>query len=46
VPVFPSDTPKTLQHRVMEQAEWQLLPRAVEQICVSLISQQMPEENG
>lgn len=46
VPVFPSDTPKTLQHRVMEQAEWILLPRAVEQICVSLISQQIPEENG
>ena len=46
VPVFPSDTPKTLQHRVMEQAEWILLPRAVEQICMSLISQQMPEENG
>jgi phosphoribosylglycinamide formyltransferase 1 len=45
VPVFPSDTPKTLQHRVMEQAEWQLLPRAVEQICFNLISQQMPEEN-
>ncbi|HWQ97404.1 MAG TPA: phosphoribosylglycinamide formyltransferase [Clostridia bacterium] len=46
VPVFHSDTPKTLQHRVMEQAEWVLLPRAVEQICVNLISQQMPEENG
>lgn len=38
VPVFPSDTPKTLQHRVMEQAEWLLLPRAVEQICLDLIS--------
>jgi len=46
VPVFHSDTPKTLQHRVMEQAEWILLPRAVEQICASLISQQIPEENG
>jgi phosphoribosylglycinamide formyltransferase-1 len=40
VPVFPSDTPKTLQHRVMEQAEWMLLPRAVEQICADLIAQQ------
>ena len=40
VPVFPSDTPKTLQHRVMEQAEWILLPRAVEQICLDLISQE------
>jgi phosphoribosylglycinamide formyltransferase-1 len=40
VPVFHSDTPKTLQHRVMEQAEWVLLPRAVEQICLDLISQE------
>ena len=40
VPVFPSDTPKTLQHRVMEQAEWILLPHAVEQICLDLISQE------
>jgi IMP cyclohydrolase len=40
VPVFPSDTPKTLQHRVMEQAEWILLPRAVEQICADLIAQE------
>lgn len=42
VPVFHSDTPKTLQRRVMEQAEWILLPRVVEQICLDLISQ---EEN-
>jgi len=40
VPVFPSDTPKTLQRRVMEQAEWLLLPRAVEQICLDLFSQE------
>jgi phosphoribosylglycinamide formyltransferase-1 len=39
VPVFPSDTPETLQHRVMEQAEWILLPRAVEKICVELVRQ-------
>nr|MCR5521785.1 phosphoribosylglycinamide formyltransferase [Lachnospiraceae bacterium] len=26
------DTPETLQKRVMEQAEWILLPRAVEQV--------------
>ena len=30
VPVFASDTPETLQHRVMEQAEWVLLPQATE----------------
>lgn len=40
VPVFTSDTPKTLQHRVMEQAEWILLPRAVEQICADMIAEQ------
>ena len=40
VPVFASDTPETLQRRVMEQAEWILLPRAVEQICLDLISQE------
>jgi phosphoribosylglycinamide formyltransferase-1 len=39
VPVFASDTPNTLQHRVMEQAEWVLLPRAVEEICADLVRQ-------
>jgi phosphoribosylglycinamide formyltransferase-1 len=29
VPVKDSDTPETLQRRVMEQAEWELLPEAV-----------------
>ena len=29
VEVWPDDTPETLQRRVMEQAEWKLLPRAV-----------------
>lgn len=27
------DTPEILQKRVMEQAEWQILPRAVEMVC-------------
>lgn len=31
VAVEEGDTPETLQHRVMEQAEWVLLPRAVEE---------------
>ena len=39
VEVLPGDTPETLQRRVMEQAEWVLLPRAVE-----LLSQQITEE--
>lgn len=33
VEVLPEDTAETLQRRVMEQAEWQLLPRAVEMVC-------------
>ncbi len=32
VPVRAGDTPETLQRRVMEQAEWKLLPRACEQV--------------
>ena len=31
------DTPETLQRRVMEQAEWLLLPEAAEKVCASLI---------
>lgn len=27
------DTPKSLQKRVMEQAEWEILPQAVEMVC-------------
>ena len=30
------DTPEILQKRVMEQAEWQILPEAVELICSSI----------
>lgn len=33
VEVLPCDTPETLQRRVMEQAEWILLPRAVSLFC-------------
>ena len=33
VDVLPGDTPETLQRRVMEQAEWKLLPRALELLC-------------
>lgn len=27
------DTPETLQKRVMQEAEWQILPQAVEKVC-------------
>ena len=40
VDVLPDDTPEALQRRVMEQAEWQLLPRAAE-----LVSEQIVKEN-
>ena len=40
VEVLPGDTPEILQRRVMEQAEWLLLPRAVEDVAASL------NENG
>ena len=32
VEILPGDTPETLQRRVMEQAEWLLLPQAAEQL--------------
>ena len=38
VEIAPDDTPETLQRRVMEQAEWILLPQAAEQVCAQLQS--------
>lgn len=32
------DTPEILQKRVMEQAEWKILPEAVEKVCKQIIS--------
>lgn len=31
-----NDTAETLQRRVMEEAEWKILPQAVEKLCVEL----------
>ena len=36
VDILPEDTPETLQRRVMEQAEWILLPRCLEQVCAEV----------
>ena len=36
VEIQPDDTPEILQKRVMEQAEWKILPAAVEQVCSML----------
>ena len=33
VEVMEDDTPETLQRRVMEQAEWVILPESVEKLC-------------
>lgn len=33
VEVLPGDTPKVLQQRVMEQAEWKILPQAINMIA-------------
>ena len=33
VEILPKDTPETLQRRVMEQAEWQILPQAIDLIA-------------
>ena len=37
VEILPDDTPETLQRRVMEQAEWKLLPAAVESVSAQLL---------
>ena len=34
--IEPGDTPEILQRRVMEQAEWILLPQAAETVCAGL----------
>ena len=39
VSIEEGDTPEILQKRVMEQAEWQILPRAVEKVAADMIKQ-------
>lgn len=38
VDIEPDDTPETLQRRVMEQAEWILLPRAIEKVAKEMLA--------
>lgn len=38
VEILPEDTPETLQRRVMEQAEWILLPEAVEKVSKEIMA--------
>ncbi len=37
VQVLDKDTPETLQKRVMKQAEWKILPKAVEKVCKDMM---------
>ena len=37
VDILPGDTPELLQRRVMEQAEWLLLPEATEAVCEKIM---------
>ena len=39
VAIRKNDTPQTLQRRVMEQAEWKLLPRALESVSSGIMKQ-------
>ena len=37
VEILPNDTPEVLQRRVMEQAEWILLPQAADLLCKQIL---------
>ena len=39
VEVREGDTPETLQKRVMEQAEWKILPASLEKVCKNLVKE-------
>ena len=43
VEVLPGDTPEILQRRVMEQAEWVILPQATEMIASRILNQSAKE---
>ena len=42
VRVLKGDTPETLQQRVMREAEWVLLPKAVQLVCQRVIKERQP----
>lgn len=43
VRVYPGDTPERLQKRVMRQAEWKLLPAAVEMVSAGIVQKKEEE---
>ncbi len=46
VSVRRSDTPASLQKRVMRQAEWKILPAAVEKVCAAMTAGQDRKRKG
>ena len=40
VEVLDGDTPEILQKRIMEQAEWKILPMAVEKVCFDMLKEE------
>ncbi|WP_019133896.1 phosphoribosylglycinamide formyltransferase [Kallipyga massiliensis] len=46
VEVRPDDSPETLQKRVMEEAEWILLPRATEDLAREIVTRRSGEKNS
>ena len=38
VEIKPGDTPEILQRRVMEQAEWIILPQSTEKVCKEIVT--------
>ena len=40
VEIKEGDTPEILQRRVMEEAEWKLLPAAAEKVCADILKNQ------
>ena len=44
VDVLEGDTPEVLQRRVMEEAEWKILPAATEKVCRALCEQKTKSE--
>ena len=39
VEVLDGDTPEILQKRVMEQAEWKILPMSVQKVCKKICNE-------
>ena len=46
VEILDGDTPEVLQRRVMEQAEWIILPRSVETVCREIMEQKAMKQKA